>query len=218
MAAQAGHARPNRINERSVRMRSAQKSSRARGRGGRKGSGSVVNRVFDSSGPEGKVRGTPQQIIDKYLTLARDAQTSGDRVMAENFLQHAEHYQRLLIQAAPQQDERRDQAAGEGEDDGASGEGRQDVARGGQGDGRSVEQTEAAASADQPANGGARAESGTVGGLTTIDTESSEAGEESLLVAVDESAPQTPRRRRGTRGNGASKQDADSDGQTGESA
>jgi hypothetical protein len=61
--------------------------------------GNIVNRVFDSSGPEGKVRGTPQQIIDKYLVLARDAQLSGDRVAAENFLQHAEHYQRMLNEA-----------------------------------------------------------------------------------------------------------------------
>lgn len=61
--------------------------------------GNVVNRVFDSSGPEGKVRGTPQQIIDKYLILARDAQLSNDRVAAENFLQHAEHYTRMLGEA-----------------------------------------------------------------------------------------------------------------------
>ncbi len=61
--------------------------------------GNVVNRVFDSSGPEGKVRGTPQQIIDKYLLLARDAQLSNDRVAAENFLQHAEHYTRMLAEA-----------------------------------------------------------------------------------------------------------------------
>ncbi|MFK7943933.1 MAG: DUF4167 domain-containing protein [Paracoccaceae bacterium] len=83
-------------------MRSAQKSNRSRGRGNRKsggGGGNNINRVFDSAGPEGKVRGTPQQIIDKYLSLARDAQTSGDRVTAENFLQHAEHYQRIVITA-----------------------------------------------------------------------------------------------------------------------
>ena len=61
--------------------------------------GNVINRVFDSSGPEGKVRGTPQQIIDKYQMLARDAQLSGDRVAYENFLQHSEHYSRLLSEA-----------------------------------------------------------------------------------------------------------------------
>jgi len=75
--------------------------------------GNIVNRVFDSSGPEGKVRGTPQQIIDKYSVLARDAQLSGDRVAAENFLQHAEHYTRMLNEAqaelAREAEQRRDQ-------------------------------------------------------------------------------------------------------------
>jgi len=61
--------------------------------------GNIINRVFDSSGPEGKVRGTPQQIIEKYQMLARDAQLSNDRVAAENFLQHAEHYTRMLAEA-----------------------------------------------------------------------------------------------------------------------
>jgi len=66
--------------------------------------GHSANRVYDSSGPEGKVRGTAQQIIDKYTSLARDAQTSGEGVLAENFYQHAEHYQRILSDA-PQQDQ-----------------------------------------------------------------------------------------------------------------
>lgn len=71
--------------------------------------GNIVNRVFDSSGPEGKVRGTPQQIIDKYNQLARDAQLSNDRVAAENFQQHAEHYTRLLGEAQREQEARREQ-------------------------------------------------------------------------------------------------------------
>ena len=75
--------------------------------------GNIVNRVFDSSGPEGKVRGTPQQVIEKYQVLARDAQLSGDRVAAENFLQHSEHYQRMLNEAqaemAREAEQRREQ-------------------------------------------------------------------------------------------------------------
>ncbi len=67
-----------------------------------------MNRVFDSSGPEGKVRGTPQQIIDKYRSLASDAQLSGDRVAAENFVQHAEHYTRILNKAQREMNERRE--------------------------------------------------------------------------------------------------------------
>ena len=71
--------------------------------------GNIVNRVFDSSGPEGKVRGTPQQIIDKYQQLFRDAQLSNDRVAAENFQQHAEHYIRMLAEAQREQDARQQQ-------------------------------------------------------------------------------------------------------------
>lgn len=78
---------------RSSKSRSRSKQNRPRSLG------NIINRVFDSSGPEGKVRGTPQQIIEKYQVLARDAQLSNDRVAAENFLQHAEHYTRMLAEA-----------------------------------------------------------------------------------------------------------------------
>ncbi len=89
----------------SSRSRSRSKNNRNRQPQG----GNVVNRVFDSSGPEGKVRGTPQQIIEKYNQLARDAQLSNDRVAAENFQQHAEHYLRMLSEAQREIDQRRDQ-------------------------------------------------------------------------------------------------------------
>ena len=85
---------------RSSKSRSRNKSNRQRSLG------NIVNRVFDSSGPEGKVRGTPQQIIEKYLTLARDAQLSNDRVAEQSFLQHAEHYTRMLGEAQREQAER----------------------------------------------------------------------------------------------------------------
>jgi hypothetical protein len=83
-------------------MRSSKKRSRSSQNRPRT-LGNIINRVFDSSGPEGKVRGTPQQIIEKYQMLARDAQLSNDRVAAENFLQHAEHYTRLLAEAQREQ-------------------------------------------------------------------------------------------------------------------
>ena len=54
------------------------------------------NRAYDSNGPEVKIRGTASHIYEKYLQLARDANSSGDRVMAENYLQHAEHYYRIV--------------------------------------------------------------------------------------------------------------------------
>jgi hypothetical protein len=92
-------------------MRSSKNRSRSKGNRNRS-VGNIVNRVFDSSGPEGKVRGTPQQIIDKYNQLARDAQLGNDRVAFENFQQHAEHYLRLLAEAQREMDARRDQQQG----------------------------------------------------------------------------------------------------------
>ncbi|MDN5927840.1 MAG: DUF4167 domain-containing protein [Hyphomicrobiales bacterium] len=61
-----------------------------------------LTRSYESNGPDVKIRGSAQQIAEKYTTLARDAQTSGDRVMAENYLQHAEHYNRIIAAAQAQ--------------------------------------------------------------------------------------------------------------------
>ncbi|HAE51415.1 MAG TPA: DUF4167 domain-containing protein, partial [Tistrella mobilis] len=54
------------------------------------------NRIFESNGPAGKIKGNLSQVIDRYLAAARDASSSGDRVLAESCLQHAEHYLRLM--------------------------------------------------------------------------------------------------------------------------
>ncbi len=88
------------------------KRQRSRNRNGGGGSGGGgggggkpqhnSNRAFDSNGPEGvKVRGAAQGVYEKYQQLARDAQTAGDRVLAENYLQHAEHYFRLMRAMQP---------------------------------------------------------------------------------------------------------------------
>jgi len=61
------------------------------------------NRTFDSSGPEVKIRGSAAHVYEKYLQLARDANAAGDRVAAENYLQHAEHYYRILAASQVQQ-------------------------------------------------------------------------------------------------------------------
>ncbi len=98
-------------------MRSSKSRSRNKSNRNRPNTvGNVVNRVFDSSGPEGKVRGTPQQIIEKYNQLARDAQLSNDRVATENFQQHAEHYLRLLSAAQKEMDAKREQQERENRD------------------------------------------------------------------------------------------------------
>lgn len=100
-------------------MRPQQQNRRMRGRSGgsnnnnnnnnRKGP-NPLTRSYESNGPDVKIRGSAQQIAEKYTTLARDAQSSGDRVMAENYLQHAEHYNRIIAaaQGAIPQNQQRD--------------------------------------------------------------------------------------------------------------
>lgn len=84
------------------------KRQRGRGRpgGGNTGGGGKAqqnaNRAFESNGPDGvKIRGHAQHVFEKYQQLARDASSAGDRVLAENYLQHAEHYFRLLRAVQP---------------------------------------------------------------------------------------------------------------------
>jgi hypothetical protein len=70
------------------------------GGGGAGGNGKrhvpLRSQTFDSTGPDGKIRGTAQQVLDRYLALGRDAHVAGDPITAESFYQHAEHYYRLL--------------------------------------------------------------------------------------------------------------------------
>jgi hypothetical protein len=100
-----------------------------------------LTRSYESNGPDVKIRGTAQQIAEKYTTLARDAQSSGDRVMAENYLQHAEHYNRIIAtalaqQAATQQQQRdmRDDEDEDGDDNDAGFDGNSNNNQGQRGD------------------------------------------------------------------------------------
>jgi hypothetical protein len=61
--------------------------------------------TFDSNGPDVRIRGSAFQVHEKYLQLARDASSSGDRIMAESYLQHAEHYYRIIAAAQEQQNQ-----------------------------------------------------------------------------------------------------------------
>ncbi|MBS0562023.1 MAG: DUF4167 domain-containing protein [Proteobacteria bacterium] len=100
------------------------------------------NHVFDSNGPDMRIRGTAQQLFEKYLQLGRDATSGGDRVMAESYFQHAEHYFRILNamnQAAQQsgpgnpqghQQGHQQRRQFNGNDDGQSGEGEGEEATG----------------------------------------------------------------------------------------
>ena len=69
------------------------------------------NRTYDSNGPEVKIRGSASHVYEKYLQLARDSNSSGDRVMAENYLQHAEHYYRIMAATQAQAQQYQAQAA-----------------------------------------------------------------------------------------------------------
>jgi Domain of unknown function (DUF4167) len=94
-------------------MRQGQQNRRGRGRNNSGGGGNPHNnnrksqnpltRSFESSGPDVKVRGTPAHIAEKYISLARDALSSGDPVLAESYLQHAEHYNRIILTYREQQ-------------------------------------------------------------------------------------------------------------------
>src|SRR5437588_5130305 len=105
-------------------MRNGQ-NKRMRGRN-RKGQ-NPLTRVYESNGPDVKIRGTASHVAEKYIQLARDAQGSGDPVAAENYYQHAEHYFRMIAAAQEQfrqsqpyfrpDGEPRDENFEEGEDD-----------------------------------------------------------------------------------------------------
>jgi hypothetical protein len=83
-------------------MKYSTKGRRPRSRGN--GKRHPSSRTFESSSPDAKVRGTAQQVLDKYLALADDSVTAGDRIAAEGYFQHAEHYYRILhVDAPPRQ-------------------------------------------------------------------------------------------------------------------
>ena len=75
-----------------MRQGNGSRRSRGRGNGKRQGRGGQI----DSHGPDIRIRGSAQQVCNKYLALARDATSAGDRISAENLFQHAEHYFRIM--------------------------------------------------------------------------------------------------------------------------
>ncbi|MEN8195129.1 MAG: DUF4167 domain-containing protein [Pseudomonadota bacterium] len=78
-------------------MRQGQNSKRSRGRGsGRRNNVPTRHQTVDSNGPSVRIRGSAYQVHEKYLAMARDAATAGDRIAAENYQQHAEHYFRII--------------------------------------------------------------------------------------------------------------------------
>lgn len=93
-----------------MRPNQQNKRSRSRGNNNRKNQ-NPLTRSYESNGPDVRIRGTAQHIADKYAQMARDANSSGDSVSAENYLQHAEHYARIILGAQAQQQQARAEQA-----------------------------------------------------------------------------------------------------------
>ena len=120
-------------------MRNGQNNNKQRMRGrnnnnnNNRKSQNPMTRVYESNGPDVKIRGTASHVAEKYMQLARDSQTSGDPVAAENYFQHAEHYLRMIAAAQEQfrqqnpfyrdGEQQRDGAYDEGDDDSSDGSG-----------------------------------------------------------------------------------------------
>ena len=96
--------RPNQQNN---KQRSRGRNNNQR-RGG--GGGNPLSRNYESNGPDVKIRGNAAHIAEKYTQLSRDAASVGDNVMAENYLQHAEHYLRIILAAQAQYHPRQNQS------------------------------------------------------------------------------------------------------------
>lgn len=137
-------------------MRQGQQNRRGRNRsggGGRKPQ-SALTRNFESNGPNVKIRGTAAHIAEKYLTLARDALSSGDIIVAESYFQHAEHYNRIIMAAQAErqngaEQQRTAQPSGNGRDHGEELDldgGEEEPAQAGDG----AAQTSASADGEQP--------------------------------------------------------------------
>src|SRR5258708_36775333 len=88
-------------NNKRMRNRNNNNNSNNNNNNSRRGQ-NPMTRVFESNGPDIKIRGTASHVAEKYVQLARDARSSGDPVAAENYYQHAEHYFRLIPAAQEQ--------------------------------------------------------------------------------------------------------------------
>lgn len=146
-------------------MRPQQQNRRMRGRNNNAGGSNNNNnnnrkgpnpltRNYESNGPDVKIRGSAQQIAEKYAQLARDSHSSGDRVMAENYLQHAEHYNRIIAAAQAQLPIQSSQGPRDNSDDNDGDEEREEFD--GQGSGRqnNPQGNESPANAHQNRGGG----------------------------------------------------------------
>lgn len=177
-----------------------------RGRNQRRRQGVNPNRALDSNGPDVRIRGTANQIYDKYQALARDAASSGDRIKTESYLQHAEHYFRLIRatqqanqpQHAAQQESDNEQPAVSDDDQPEVGsEGGRDNGKLRDRRGRPQRRNGAAADADNEDEAG---------------SSESKPAAEAQADAAGEGEEKKPRRRRATRKKAVKNADTDNDG------
>lgn len=104
---------------------------RSRGRNRRSGGNqqnafSNPNRHFESVGPDVKIRGSAQQVLEKYLQYARDAQTGGDRILSEAYFQYAEHYQRIVAKQLEARNQQQQQHQNQNQNRNGNGNGPRD--------------------------------------------------------------------------------------------
>lgn len=110
-------------------MRQAHNARRSRGRSNRKHNGPLKSQNFESNGPDVRIRGNAHQVYEKYLALARDAGSSGDRISAEGYFQHAEHYFRIMNDSTDPQSNRPQRPRENGRDSHSRDESQRDAAQ-----------------------------------------------------------------------------------------
>ncbi|NVK33012.1 MAG: DUF4167 domain-containing protein [Rhodobacteraceae bacterium] len=182
-----------------------QNNKRMRGRG-RKGP-NPLSRTYDSNGPDVKIRGTAQHVAEKYQQLARDAQASGDRIMSENYYQHAEHYLRIVAAAQPQTQPSTHSGRGDGDEMESDSEnvnsGQSHERRSRSDRGERSHSSEPVVSEDSPQP--------FIENMPVIDDEGKLNGGDARSNGEDGEGDSKPRRRvRGTRGRGVRRNDGES--------
>jgi len=201
-------------------MRQGQQNRRGRGRGRKPQN--PLSRNLESNGPDVKIRGTASHIAEKYTALARDAQVIGDSVAGESYLQHAEHYNRIIMANQAQQQAT---LAAQGQGDGMNGSGRDRQNASAEGDGRAQpEAAPAVAASDNSASdkspsdksasdksatdavAGTAADPKITGEKTTGSSETPSGGASSKEAGDDEGLTRMMARSTKSSGNGADKE------------
>jgi hypothetical protein len=165
------------------------KRPRGRGRRNNNSNHNNPNKHFESNGPDVRIRGSAQQILDKYMQYARDAHTSGDRIHAENYFQHAEHYLRVLAKLQPKEKPKPPQQDGETTQEAGQANASDDNTT----KAEAPDQKESGRRPRRPRQDAQTAKSDDP--LKVIDGDKAEAGTETKADAPVEDAPK-PRRRR----------------------